>query len=381
MRERFHAGLQDADVQSVNCGLLAFELGARVRRLEGWDRVMARNRWFQRQAVKKLNAEFSGHQLSTLNYQPTLFAYSYAALEIFREAKARGWRTVLGQIDPGPEMGRIMADLETECGNREHQVGRVTPCAPQPATSNDGAHGVTRPTRFGPPADYWNLWREECALADRIVVNSAWSRDCLVREKIPAEKISVVPLAYEPPSTAKDFKRTTPEQFTNARPLRLLFLGQVSFLKGIIPLLEAMEQLREAPVELTVVGPELCDIPGPLRSLPNVRWTGAVARGATAEFYRQADVFVFPSFCDGFGLTQLEAQAWLLPVIASRHCGDVVQEGVNGVLLNEVSGAAIAGVLKELVNDPERVRQLSASSRVDSKFSLDALATALVELS
>ena len=47
------------------------------------------------------------------------------------------------------------------------------------------------------PPEYWTFWREECKLADRIVVNSEWSREGLVRGGVPAEKISIIPLAYE----------------------------------------------------------------------------------------------------------------------------------------------------------------------------------------
>ena len=49
------------------------------------------------------------------------------------------------------------------------------------------------------PPEYWALWREECELADRIVVNSEWSREGLIRGGVPAEKISIIPLAYEAP--------------------------------------------------------------------------------------------------------------------------------------------------------------------------------------
>ena len=44
------------------------------------------------------------------NSSRTLIAYSYAALEIFKFARTRGWRTILGQIDPGPPEARIVAD-------------------------------------------------------------------------------------------------------------------------------------------------------------------------------------------------------------------------------------------------------------------------------
>ena len=107
---------------------------------------------------------------TTLN--SILLSYSYTALEPFRYAKAHGWKTVLVQIDPGPEEERIVAE----------EAARV----PQLA-------GDWQPA----PPEYWAFWREECKLADRIVVNSEWSREGLIRGGVPAEKISVIPLAYE----------------------------------------------------------------------------------------------------------------------------------------------------------------------------------------
>ena len=68
-------------------------------------------------------------------------------------------------------------------------------------------------------------------------------------------------------------------------------------------------------------------------------------RVTVESYYCDADVFILPTLSDGFGLTQLEAQAWKLPVIASRYCGDVVRDGFNGVVLEEVSARAIADVL------------------------------------
>ncbi|MFM6198116.1 MAG: hypothetical protein ACKPE1_03055, partial [Dolichospermum sp.] len=59
-------------------------------------KIIARNSWFQKQTIKKLT------QLTTkLSDTPIVFSYSYAALEIFKFAKTQGWKTILGQIDPG----------------------------------------------------------------------------------------------------------------------------------------------------------------------------------------------------------------------------------------------------------------------------------------
>jgi glycosyltransferase involved in cell wall biosynthesis len=84
-----------------------------------------------------------------------------------------------------------------------------------------------------------------------------------------------------------------------------------------------------------------------------------------------ADLMIFPTFSDGFGLTQLEAQSWQLPVVASRFCGEVVKNGRNGVLLPEVSADVIATALKDLLMQPGSLRKMSESSLVDAEFSLD----------
>ncbi|MGH9801245.1 MAG: glycosyltransferase family 4 protein, partial [Blastocatellia bacterium] len=142
-----------ANVHALNLSALAFEAQARMARHSGWDLIIERNKWFQQQAVALLD-RFC-HRLKT--EAVTLFVYSYAALSLLEFARVRGWRTVLGQIDPGLFEERIVA--------------RIYDANPQ-------QRGSWQPA----PSEYWNNWRQECALADRILVNSTWSRDALVEE-------------------------------------------------------------------------------------------------------------------------------------------------------------------------------------------------------
>jgi hypothetical protein len=105
LRDRCHDELAEAAVFAPTARMLAFEVGQRLRRSRGWDAIIARNTLYQKHLVAHLAAvaeSFDGGD------PPTLFSYSGAALELFRFAKARGWRTVLGQIDPGPEEERIV---------------------------------------------------------------------------------------------------------------------------------------------------------------------------------------------------------------------------------------------------------------------------------
>jgi len=224
------------------------------------------------------------------------------------------------------------------------------------------------------------LTMDELLKADRIVVNSNWSREALVREGIADNKIRVIPLAFESGTDAQTFQRDYPAAFTAARRLRVLFLGQISLRKGALEVLEAARFFANEPVEFWFVGPQQMTVPPDLRNASYIKWFGPVPRTQVARFYREADVFIFPTFSDGFGLTQLEAQSWKLPLIASRFCGAVVQDDRNGVLLEEVSAEAIAEVVSELLRSPQRLAEMSQHSYVREEFSLKALAASLSQL-
>jgi glycosyltransferase involved in cell wall biosynthesis len=341
---RFHPDLAGARVVAPNIPALTFALKASLARENGWTLINRRNQWFQKQAVGQLAHNHNGNH--------TVFAYSYAAKEIFEFARDRGWRTVLGQIDPGPAEERIVAGL--------HQTSSITHTHWEPA-----------------PKAYWDNWRDECSLADQILVNSNWSRDALLAEGIAAEKIRVIPVAYEAAHDTGSFQRHYPRGFSAERPLRVLFLGQVNLRKGVAQLLEAVKLLSGEHVEFWFVGSMQIRVPQDLKLHPQVRWFGVAPRVSVESYYRDADVFILPTLSDGFGLTQLEAQAWKLPVIASRYCGEVVRDGFNGVVLEEVSGAAIAEVIRGFLRSPERLSAMSVRSGVDERFSLGMLARRL----
>src|SRR5438034_651916 len=351
LRERFHPDLSAAPVQAWSSRLLAFELAARLKRLTGWPLILARNYWFQRKVVTYL----SSSQLSVVGSQPILFAYSYAARDIFRFAKAQGWKTVLGQIDPGP--------VEEQIVRAEHEI--------HPEFVSDWRSA---------PADYWKSWREECHVADRIIVNSQWSFDALVQTGISKEKLSVIPLAYEPPADDSPTIHKYPDRFTPERPLRVLFLGQVNLRKGVARLLEAAQALRKEPVEFWMVGPRQCRPPEQLRRLRNVRWFGRVAHTNAAQYYRDADIFILPTLSDGFALTQLEAQAHGLPVIASRRCGEMVRDSINGIVLEESTPDAIVEALQFCLRNPDQLAQFSENATIGERFSLSCLCATLCAL-
>ncbi|MEQ9235244.1 glycosyltransferase family 4 protein [Coleofasciculus sp. E2-BRE-01] len=341
LRDRFHPDLAQASVYAFTHSLIRFELAQRLQKTSGWTRIISRNHWFQQRAVELLET-----LTPKLNTRPILFAYSYAALELFRYAKTQGWTTILGQIDPGL--------VEETLVEQEHIRYPDSQSIWQPA-----------------PPQYWMNWQEECLLADQIIVNSPWSSQALQQVGLPANKIDIIPLAYKPPETASNFGRTYPSAFSTERPLRVLFLGQVILRKGIGAILEAAELLHHQPIEFWLVGS--LGIARQAKMYRQIQWIGAIPRRKTAQYYQRADVFLFPTLSDGFGLVQLEAQAWKLPIIASRFCGEVVKDRVNGLILPEVTGEAIAQALEFCLNNPGQLQVFAEAATDMSAFSLSQL--------
>ena len=344
LSERYAADLAATDVRDFTASLVAHEASWRLRGITGWPQTIARNKWFQQKAAETVAAMAADNMV--------VFAHSYAALEIFRSAKQRGIRTVLGQIDPGE------AHLRT--------VRKVAECWPEFGPPGDE-----------PPSEYFAHWREECRLADRIVVNSEWSRDSLGRAGIEVAKTRIVPLPFESEPDVT-FSRTYPKAFTPQRRLRVLFVGSVAGFKGVPSLLGALDHLGDAPVDMHFVGPITTTIPGRFNADPRIHFAGAVSRSAVMDHYRHADVLVFPSHSDGFGMAQVEARGWRLPIIASRSCGRIVEDGVDGRLLPEVSDRAIAAALREALQPGVLERWSRAST--GRMMTIEAFGQALLDM-
>ncbi len=277
------------------------------------------------------------------------FGYDTGFLEAAKALKNRGARCVLGQMDPG--------QVEFEAIREERK-----------------RWPKWEPDAVEIPGAYHERRRAEWEIADRVVVNSEWSRKALLAQGIPAERMSVVPLCYEPTVAP-------PNQLEPSDELRVLWLGQVNLRKGIPYLLKAAEKLKRSNVKFTIVGPIQID-PARVAACPsNVEFTGAVKRSEVGRYYEEADVFVLPTISDGFALTQLEAMAHGLPVITTPNCGDVVTDGKDGFIIPARSSGTLVARLLELGADRERrLTMREEALRTAKRFTLNQLASDLLSI-
>ncbi|WP_375500622.1 glycosyltransferase family 4 protein [uncultured Jatrophihabitans sp.] len=158
---------------------------------------------------------------------------------------------------------------------------------------------------------------EELETADMVLSPSQSNTAGLVRFGVPSEKIATVgygvDLARFDVSLGSD---ATPD---GAEPIRLLFVGQISFRKGVDTLISAMRALADNFL-LTMAGPIVS--PSVLLDVPaNVRICGSVSQEHLAHLYNEADVLVLPSVEDACALVTFEAAATGLPVITTRENG------------------------------------------------------------
>lgn len=148
-------------------------------------------------------------------------------------------------------------------------------------------------------------------------------------------------------------------------------IGRLSDVKGHSYLIEAMhEVLKKIPqARLLIVGEGkmkkklvfLCRQRGIEKSvlfIPSVRETG--------DILCAMDVFVMPSLKEGLGLALMEAMAAGLAVIGSDVGGikDLVQDGLNGLLVKPANAGNLAGAITALLGDPEKRRSLGQEAQV-----------------
>jgi len=210
--------------------------------------------------------------------------------------------------------------------------------------------------------------KEEMERADRIVVASRFARDSLVEGGVPAEKISVIPYGV-------DADRFTPGN--SSGKARFLFVGNLTPAKGIHTLLAAWSQLKPHAAELWLVGPGDREIMEQARAMPGVVVFGKLGAERLREVFRQASVFVFPTFFDGFGLVLLEALASGLPIITSPSCAgpELVAEAGAGEIREAGNAAAWAEALSGVMEHPAQWASRRAAARETAvRYSWEAYA-------
>lgn len=197
---------------------------------------------------------------------------------------------------------------------------------------------------------------EEYATADAIVVPSEFARRSFVEMGVPAAKVRQIPLGVD----LGRFRRS-------GSPLRdrfeVLFVGQISFRKGVPYLLQAFAQVKHPCKRLRIVGAMLPEMQEYLRGRPqdHVEFLGTVPQDDLALIMSSSHVLVLPSIEDGFGMVLSQAMACGCPIICSTNTGgkELLPETDRAFIVPIRDAQAITDKLERFCQEPDLYAKLS----------------------
>jgi len=195
------------------------------------------------------------------------------------------------------------------------------------------------------------LEESEYAEADRITVPSTFSVKSFIDQGVPPSKLRR--LSYGVDLTLFHRVSTPP-----ADKFDILFVGGMSFRKGVPYLLQAYKRLEHSNKSITFVGvsdPSLIKIMKNNDLWPSdARVIGHVPQRELKEIMSRSHVMVLPSIEEGLAMVQAQAMACGCPVIASMHTGapDIFDDGIEGFIVPIRQADAIAERLQKLADDP-----------------------------
>lgn len=158
------------------------------------------------------------------------------------------------------------------------------------------------------------------------------------------------------------------------KPRTLLFIGKPSRRKGADLLPKIMEKLGAGYQLLYTPGPSGED---PFAGQPRMRAIGRLSPEQARDAYQTADIFLFPSRLEGFGLVVAEALACGTPVVCTRSSSlpELVSDGSTGKLCAVDDIDCMVSAITRLCEDPTRLNACSVAARSDAeqRLSMDTM--------
>jgi len=222
--------------------------------------------------------------------------------------------------------------------------------------------------------------------ADAILTPSRHTaEDLLSRTKVDPRKLHVAPLAASLPATG-DVGETLAR--VKVQPPYLLFVGTIEPRKNLVRLVRAYRRVASTglPHTLVLAGPLGWHHEALMRELAlegpgEIVLTGSLTPGELDAVYRAADVFVYPSLYEGFGLPVLEAMTRGIPTVASNTSSVPEVSGDAALGVNPRSVREIAGAIETVCTDVELAERLADLGRRQAeRFSWDETARLTLEV-
>jgi glycogen(starch) synthase len=211
-------------------------------------------------------------------------------------------------------------------------------------------------------------WGEHSAEA--VLVITPRLRRLLLADGIDENRVHLIPPGVNPSLFEGPFE----DPFAGIGRPRVLFVGRLAPQKGVHTLVAAAGLLEDPSVRVLLVGdgPERKALEREAERIDagdRLRFLGFFAHERLPAAMAHADVLVLPSLYEELGTVLLEAMWAGLPIVASRTGGipDVIEDGVNGLLVPPGDPEALARAIDRLLADRALAYRLSEGARARGK--------------
>lgn len=220
--------------------------------------------------------------------------------------------------------------------------------------------------------------------SDFCIACSSKSREKLIKWNVPKEKIKVILLTSD---------ITKYKESRNNRKImndyRILYVGSIEKRKGIDLLIKAMKNVPDTGnLTISIVGngdaayiDAILELIKKEKIKANIEFPGFLEGEELIREYQSADLFVFPSRSDCYGLVLVEAYCAGLPIVTSIYADgayDVVEEGINGKFVNPYNSIEFGNAIAEVLN--RNIYKINASNMSVTKFEIDTEAKGFIDI-
>jgi glycogen synthase len=220
-----------------------------------------------------------------------------------------------------------------------------------------------------------------------IVCSKAMQEEIQALFQIPASKIGIFPNGIQPDThlaLSSAEKALVRKRYITEDQRLILFIGRMVHEKGARYLVEAMPHLLgnmpQAKAVLVGRGPYLEELQRRSQKLgveKQVHFTGYLPEEELQDLLRVADIGVFPSLYEPFGIVALEAMAAGVPIVVSDVGGlaEIVADEYSGLKVQPKSGAHLAWAILRLLTHRDLAQKLAhnAQQAVQQKFAWDII--------
>lgn len=225
--------------------------------------------------------------------------------------------------------------------------------------------------------------------ANELVIGSqSFAQEVHENHQLPIERLTVVPGAIN----SDHFKPNENKELGSlSNTPVLLYHGRVDKRKGVLELIEAINQLVRMKMNLVLhisgIGPDLEEAKIVVQDLNlgnSVKFLGYVSYQDVPSIYQHADIFVSPTWSEGFSNTILEAMACGLPIVAAKSIGvvDCLTDCENALLHETHNVDDLCQKLISILEDQPLRLKLAANAlnEIETKYKWERIAVVLESL-